>query len=129
MINDVRGYNYTGEPLAFLLEDSEKCGESHRTQCDGADLDRYRNFSPRYPFEELPGRMCELHCAFTDRMAEWNEGDFLLWVKTAKWSASPAPIVEDDDAAMVEMDIQTLTTMLMGYKRPTYLYQNERNTG
>lgn len=27
---------------------------------------------------------------------------------------------------MVEMDIQTLTTMLMGYKRPTYLYQNER---
>lgn len=23
MITDVRGYNYTGEPLAFLLEDSE----------------------------------------------------------------------------------------------------------
>ena len=26
-------------------------------------------------------------------------------------------------ANLVEMDIQTLTTMLMGYKRPTFLYE------
>lgn len=32
----------------------------------------------------------------------------------------------EEDAAMVEMDIQTLTAMLMGYKRPSYLYENER---
>ena len=25
-----------------------------------------------------------------------------------------------------QISIQTMTTMLMGYKRPTYLYQNER---
>lgn len=29
-------------------------------------------------------------------------------------------------APLIEMDIQTLTTMLMGYKRPTYLYNNDR---
>ena len=27
---------------------------------------------------------------------------------------------------MVEMDIQTLTALMMGYKRPSYLYENER---
>ena len=32
----------------------------------------------------------------------------------------------EEDAAMVEMDIQTLTAMLMGYKRPTYLYDHEK---
>lgn len=27
---------------------------------------------------------------------------------------------------LIELDIQTLTTLMMGYKRPSYLYNNER---
>ena len=46
-------------------------------------------------------------------------------VKDGEVTCEPCADCEED-AAMVEMDIQTLTAMLMGYKRPSYLYENER---
>ena len=122
MITDVRGYNYTGEPLAFLLEDSE-IRETIEPNVMGRIID-VREFLYRYPFENFREDL-RLHLRIHDRMAEWNDGDFLLCVKDGEVTCEPCADCEED-AAMVEMDIQTLTAMLMGYKRPSYLYENER---
>ena len=122
MITDVRGYNYTGEPLAFLLEDSE-IRETIEPNVMGRIID-VRAFLSRYPFENFREDL-RLHLRIHDRMAEWNDGDFLLCVKDGEVTCEPCADCEED-AAMVEMDIQTLTAMLMGYKRPSYLYENER---
>ena len=123
MITDVRGYNYTGEPLAFLLEDSE-IRETIEPNVMGRIID-VQEFLSRYPFENYREAL-RLHLRIHDRMAEWNNGDFLLWVKNGEVICESCADCEEEDAAMVEMDIQTLTTMLMGYKRPSYLYENER---
>ena len=83
-----------------------------------------REFLSHYPFENFREDL-RLHLRIHDRMAEWNDGDFLLCVKDSEVTCEPCANCEED-AAMVEMDIQTLTAMLMGYKRPSYLYENER---
>ena len=60
----------------------------------------------------------------SDVMAPWNNGIFhVSWrdgrtfcEKVNSWSTGHR----------LSLDIKTLTTMLMGYKRPTYLYNNDR---
>ena len=67
-----------------------------------------REFLSRYPFENFREDL-RLHLAgIHDRMAEWNDGDFLLCVKDGEVTCEPCADCEED-AAMVEMDIQTLT--------------------
>ena len=57
-------------------------------------------------------------------MAPWNTGDYLVsW----KGGETRCERVENNQSInVVELDINTLTTMLMGYKRPSYLYEHEK---
>lgn len=69
------------------------------------------NSSPAIPLR-TSGRTCGCIWRIHDRMAEWNDGDFLLCVKDGEVTCEPCADCEED-AVMVEMDIQTLTAMLM----------------
>lgn len=121
MITEVRGYNYTGEPLAFLLEDSE-ITETIAPYYMARIVD-VREFILQYPFQVMPEDF-HIHLIVHDNMVPWNEGDFQIY-----WRDQKTFCDRENDLPLtniVELDIQTLTTMLMGYKRPSYLYENDR---
>lgn len=122
MIEKVKGYNYTNEPMAFLLEDSE-IYESIRPYFMARIVD-FERFILGYPFAMRPsGR--KLHFAIDDPMAEWNRGSF-----TVTWDEDGNTVCQRDstDGLNVTLSMQTLCTMLMGYRRPSYLRRIEKIT-
>lgn len=121
MINEVRGANYTGEPLAFLLDDSE-ITETIEPYIMARIVD-VEEFISQYPFQETPENL-RIHFEIQDGEAPWNNGTFALYWENEKTCCER--VEEGLMVNRVKLDIQTLTTMLMGYKRPSYLYQNER---
>ncbi len=122
MIEKVKGYNYTNEPMAFLLEDSE-IYESIRPYFMARIVD-FERFILDYPFAMRPsGR--KLHFFLEDPMAEWNRGDF-----SVTWDDEGNTICQRDctEGLNVTLSIRTLCTMLMGYRRPSYLRRIEKIT-
>ena len=121
MVNQVEGANYSGQPIAFEFEDSE-IEETIKTYYMARIVD-IKPFLEEYPFQvadEKTGLYFKVH----DPVAEWNNGVFHLF-----WEAGTACCEKSDydgEEPLVELDIGTLTTMMMGYKRPTYLYHNDR---
>lgn len=123
MVDEVKGDNYTGETMAFLLEDSE----ISETICPYimariVDLER---FISQFPFSAPPAGK-KLHLVVKDPMAAWNQGDFSI-----SWDAEGNAfcVRGSTEGERVETDIQTLTTMLMSYRRPSYLARIERLKG
>ena len=62
-----------------------------------------------------------------DNMAKWNNGSFLIY-----WEENRNIVCKrlnkeykrnGKDRYIIKMNIQTLTTMLMSYKTPSYLYK------
>ncbi|MEK8129295.1 GNAT family N-acetyltransferase [Paenibacillus filicis] len=114
MITKVKGHTYTDEPLAFLLDDGdikETIIPYYMARIVDVSL-----FVEQYPFQkqETDG---QLTIALHDPMLEWNHGLFTLTVD----KSGQGQLVKGGEARDAELDIQTLTTMLMGYKRPSYL--------
>lgn len=122
MITQVQGDNYSGETMAYLFEDSE-ITESISPYIMGRIVDVQR-FLEEYPFQQMPDDF-KIQFRVSDPMAVWNNGDFQLFWRDGE---SHCELAEEDapDVNLVELDINTLTTMLMGYKRPTYLYNHEK---
>ena len=52
-----------------------------------------------------------------DPILEWNQGIFTLHVS----AAGQGELFQSEGPATLSLDVQTLTTMLLGYKRPSYL--------
>lgn len=121
MINEVHGANYTGEPLAFLLEDSE-ITETIRPYIMARIVD-VEGFLNSYPFQDSLNGL-RIHFKVHDAMAPWNEGTFRLSWKDGETVCER--VEEDGCVNLVELSIQTMTAMLTGYKRPSYLYENDR---
>jgi predicted acetyltransferase len=114
MISQVEGNTYTDEPLAFLLEDA-----SIREVISPYFMGRIVDFSAfvaEYPFKpDSVDR--EWRFTMTDPVMACNQGSFLLRIaKDGHGNVSRLPEPEPD-----RISIQTMTTMLMGYKRPDYL--------
>lgn len=121
MITEVKGANYTGEPLGFLLEDSE-ITETIEPYIMARIVD-VREFILQYPFQTMPEDL-NIHLCLKDTMAPWNEGYFNI-----HWSNKKTYCEKLDEvplANVVKLNIKTLTAMLLGYKRPAYLYENDR---
>ena len=95
MINQVEGDTYTDEPLAFLLED--------------AGIKEV--ISPYYM-----GRIVDF-ISFIDPIMECNQGYFYMTISREGHGQVMRIMERCED----RIDIQTMTTMLMGYKRPEYL--------
>lgn len=114
MIDRVEGSTYTDEPLAFLLEDAN-IKESISPYYMGRIVD-FPSFVEHYPFK--PGESDrEWLFSMTDPIMECNQGTFLL--KISKEGKGEA--VKVSQPCSDTISIQTMTAMLMGYKRPNYL--------
>ncbi|MBV7508206.1 GNAT family N-acetyltransferase [Bacillus sp. sid0103] len=114
MVTKVVGNIYTNDPLAFWLED----GDIKETIAPYfmARIVDVTQFIGQFPFK-APGT--EIHITFQvdDPILEWNNGVFTLHV-SANGEGDLKLSVEQPD---IFVSIQTLTTMLFGYKRPAYL--------
>ena len=114
MIDKVVGATYTDEPLAFLLEDAS-ITETISPYYMARIVD-FQEFIANFPFK--PSRE-ERKWKFmlSDPMLTCNQGAFLLTIdRSGKGTA-----VKISEKCADSISIQTMTTMLMGYKRPDYL--------
>ena len=116
MISKVIGHTYTDEPLAFLLEDADiKETISPYFMARIVDVER---FIAEFPFKPDTTER-SWHFALVDPLLTWNDGNFVLNItKEGVGTLTPTSEKSDD-----KIDIQTLTTMLLGYKRPDYLHR------
>ena len=120
MVYNVYGKTAGNQPVAFLLEDSEIIQKV--SPYFMARIVDVQPFLERFPFDE-PN--FHIRLKVTDRMVDWNNGVFEI--KSTDWKVSVMKVAETaEDDHTVQMNIQTLTTMLLGYKRPKYLEQIER---
>lgn len=114
MINQVQGNTYTDEPLAFLLEDAS-IKETISPYYMARIVD-FPAFIAAYPFKaDVVDR--EWKFTLTDPIMKCNQGSFML--KISKDGHGEA--VKITEPCIDQISIQTMTTMLMGYKRPDYL--------
>ncbi len=116
MISKVIGNIYTDEPLAFLLEDADiKETISPYFMARVVDLEK---FIALYPFKPDIG---EREWTFTldDPLLSWNQGVFTLRISPD----GKGEIVRSTQRTDDKIDIQTMTTMLLGYKQPDYLHK------
>ncbi|MBB1166942.1 GNAT family N-acetyltransferase [Lacticaseibacillus paracasei] len=118
MVTHVKGNIYKNEPLHFLLDD----GDIYQTikPYFMARIVDVKAFLKQYPFAaETPE---SFHFVVTDPLAPWNNGTFgVYWDEKNQIQITDRPVGEE-----IKTDIQTLTTMLMSYRRPSYLAQIER---
>ncbi|MDM5155276.1 GNAT family N-acetyltransferase [Bacillus sp. DX1.1] len=116
MVYFVKGKTCVHEPVAFLLEDSE-IKQTIAPYYMGRIVD-VLGFLKQYPFERVKNEKLILH--IDDPILEWNKGIFTL-----EWNNEKQLRITYQEttnrAEGVFLTIQTLTTMLLSYKRPTFL--------
>ncbi len=116
MISKVVGNIHTDEPLAFLLEDADiKEIISPYYMARIVDL---KQFIDQYPFKPDP-REREWTFTLDDPLLSWNQGTFTLRISPE----GKGEVVRTTERTSGRIDIQTMTTMLLGYKRPDYLHK------
>lgn len=116
MINEVRGNQFLFEPIAFLLDDSEI--EEVITPYFMARIVDVKAFLEKFPFLEVKQAIT---FQVEDPLLDFNTGLFTVQIHH--------DITHELSDLHVKCDIQTLVTMLMNYRRPTYLNKIERLLG
>lgn len=117
MIDLVQGDTYKNEPIAFLFEDSEI--KEVIAPYFMARIVDVENFLAEYPFSAV-GK--PFHFVIRDPIAQWNNGVFGV-----SWDDQRQVVITREALGKaVVLDIQTLSAMLMSYKRPSYLAKIER---
>jgi len=122
MIYNAYGKTTGNEAVAFLLEDSEIIQKV--SPYFMARIVDVKEFLLRYPFV---GNDFQLRLAVNDRIVAWNNGTFVITVQEGKVSVDKISETLSENA--VHLTVQTLATMLLGYKRPSYLEKIERLQG
>ena len=115
MIHQLKGHIYMNEPLAFMMEDSQ-IEETIEPYYMARIVDVGR-FLAQYPYDD---EIKPFHFVVSDPVAEWNNGIFSL---AATDEDKEVEVRRDAIGQSVTLDIQTLTTLLMSYKSPAYLYK------
>lgn len=117
MVYWVEGDTYKNEPLAFLLDDSQ-IKETIEPYYMARIVD-VKEFLTAYPYASTAK---PFHFIVSDPVAEWNNGIFsLIWDENDAVTISEEPLGNP-----VHIDIQTLTCLMMNYRRPSYLSRIER---
>jgi predicted acetyltransferase len=119
MVDEVQGNNFKNEPIAFLLEDGH-ISETIEPYYMARIVD-VLSFLKNYPFREIEG-FKPFHFVVSDPVAEWNNGVFGI----VKAEDGGLDVVQKEVGNPVSVTIQTLSTMLMSYRSPSYLYKIER---
>nr|WP_317404776.1 GNAT family N-acetyltransferase [uncultured Helicobacter sp.] len=125
MFDSIEGANFSNHNLAFLLEDGH-IKESIQPYIMARIVD-VEQFLMQYPFEFVKSNMC-LRFSVSDPLLEWNNRDFILDFKDGELALQvvASEVVASEEKQNlgeyhIKLDIQTLVTMLLGYKRPLYL--------
>lgn len=125
MFDSIEGANFSNHNLAFLLEDGH-IKESIQPYIMARIVD-VEQFLMQYPFEFVRSNMC-LRFSVSDPLLEWNNRDFILDFKDGELALQvvASEVVASEEKQNlgeyhIKLDIQTLVTMLLGYKRPLYL--------
>lgn len=117
MIYWVKGDIYKNEPLSFLLDDSE-IKETIAPYFMARIVD-VKEFLQEYPFYK---QVEPFYFEVSDPVADWNNGVFAVsWDEAGQVQVSNQPI-----GHKVKLSIQTLTCLLMNYRRASYLVRIER---
>jgi len=114
MISKVIGNTYTDEPLAFLLEDADI--KETISPYYMARIVVIEQFIAQYPFKPDTADR-EWTFMLDDPMLSWNQGVFRLSIS----AEGKGTIVRVSEKTNDKISIQTMATMLLGYKRPDYL--------
>lgn len=119
MINEVVGNNYNNHTVSFLFGDSDM-KETIRPYIMARIVD-FEQFLKQYNFANI-----EINDSVTfevsDSVLEWNNRSF-----TVQFNKGKEPILRSQPSEnRVRLEIGILTTMLLGYERPTYLKRIER---
>lgn len=124
MVDRVEGDNYSGEPISFQFDDPE-ITETIEPYIMARIVD-VQKFLHKYPFR-LSGKHDHFWLEVSDSTAEWNNGVFEVGLNEKRRQFCKKVMKQDaDPTRLIRLNIQTLTAMLLGYKRPEYLYNNER---
>ena len=132
MFDKIEGANYSNESLAFLLEDGH-ISESIQPYIMARIVD-VEQFLRQYPFDRITFDT-EFCLIVRDEILEWNNKAFVLKFvdNTMKLRVlDSVDIAQDSHLDSIRtpyratLSIQTLATMLLGYKRPSYLRAIER---
>ena len=131
MIDEVKGYNFKNETLAFYLEDSS-IKEVIEPYFMARIVDA-RAFLERFPFRPFHGA---IRFELTDPVASWNNGPFEVRcprqgeVKVTGPDTPETPPADDhaagNGAKTVRLDIGALTALLMNYRRASFFAELER---
>ena len=119
MVDEVIGNNYSNESIAFWLEDSD-IRETIRPYIMGRIVDVVQ-FLEQYRFTNITGGE-EFTLKVRDPFLEWNNRPF-----TVRLDADGTVHAEPGESIRpVELDIGTLTAMLLSYKSPVSLFRKGR---
>lgn len=126
MFDSIEGSNFSNHSLAFLLEDGHiKESIQPYIMARIVDVEQFLN---QYPFDSIQ-YSTNVCLKVSDPLLEWNNKAFILRFEhhqcTLKSISLDSQICQDH-IHIVELNIQTLSTMLMGYKRPLYLREIKR---
>lgn len=115
MFNELRGANYSNETLSFILEDADI--KETITPYIMARIVDVEMFFKDFKFDRIANQ-ASLSFEVTDPLLEWNNQIF-----TIRFDKDKVYFGGKKSRNKVKVDIQTLTTMFLGYKRPLYLKQ------
>ncbi len=120
MFDKIKGANYSNHNLAFLLEDGH-IKETTKPYIMARIVD-VEQFLKDYPFDSInfDTTICFI---VSDPLLDWNKKAFILHFKSNTISLELNNLETRKYDNEIVIDIQTLTTMLLGYKRPLYLRQ------
>ncbi|MBQ0138014.1 MAG: GNAT family N-acetyltransferase [Kurthia sp.] len=119
MVYHVFGKTGGTEAIAFLMQDSEiKQSLSPYFMARIVDV---IPFIEQFPFGK---KNFTIELAITDPLALWNQGTFKITSTAGKVTAEKISDTLDEDA--VNITIQTMATLMLGYLRPQYLHSIER---
>lgn len=113
MVSEVRGSHYFSQPIAFSLEDSD-IKETIRPYIMGRIVD-VEPFLRGYRFAS--GVRGTLTLDLTDPVLPWNQRSVTLAL-----DGGGAALVEGPAPGRAALSIGTLTTLLLGYRRASELY-------
>ena len=118
MIDAVKGNTYYSEPIAFEMGDSD-IKETISPYAMGRILD-VRNFFKNYTCSKrADGQIIKF--VISDRLLEWNNLEINIEFKNERCTET-----EKETDNIVKMDIGTLTTLLIGYKTASSLFEMEK---
>lgn len=113
MFDELRGANYSNETLSFLLDDGS-IKETIMPYIMARIVD-VELFFKQYPFDFV-AKKASISFEISDSLLEWNNKTFNL-----KFEKDQVIFDSKKSKNKIKLDIQTLSTMFLGYKRPLYL--------